>query len=534
MQKVETRWQTKEGLLQLIKELVHIQSITGSKEEISLALYIQQQLQLLTYFQNNPEHVKLHPTGDGRFSVAALVKKEGATNTVVLVSHFDVVNVDDYGKWKDLAFRPDELTAQFYENAHVLPEDARADIESGEWLFGRGVMDMKCGVASQLALVERAANGLLDGNILLLAVCDEEVNSKGMISTVPLLLEWEEKYNLHYVACLNCEPMFARYPGDSTKYIYTGSLGKILPGFFCYGKEAHAGEPLAGLNANMMTSYITCELELNTDFCEEVEGEITPPPTSLLQRDLKKEYSVQTPHKGVSLYNVFLMEKSIMQITDELRAAAERAARAIEGAYRKQAQQFATLQCSVPQEMSVRVISFAELLSYANQMYGRERIAALTAQGQDERELAISYVDEMVTLCSELAPCIVLFYVPPFYPAVSSRHHEGIRTVTKCVLTQAWEQYGIAIQEQKYFGGLSDLSYTGLSQPLDKLSENMPLWGTIYELPLQELQSLHLPVLNIGPVGKDAHKWTERLDVAYATGPLQELLRDAVEQLLNP
>ena len=54
-----------------------------------------------------------------------------------------------------------------------------------------------------------------------------------------------------------------------------------------------------------MASLITAELELNTDLCDIVEGEASPPPTNLLQRDLKEEYSVQIPHRAVTLFNLF-------------------------------------------------------------------------------------------------------------------------------------------------------------------------------------------------------------------------------------
>jgi arginine utilization protein RocB len=58
-------------------------------------------------------------------------------------------------------------------------------------------------------------------------------------------MKWQ---TTHYTLVLNSEPMFPRYPGDQTNYVYTGSIGKILPGFYCYGKETHVGESLAGLN----------------------------------------------------------------------------------------------------------------------------------------------------------------------------------------------------------------------------------------------------------------------------------------------
>ena len=83
--------------------------------------------------------------------------------------------------------------------------------------------------------------------------------------------------------------------------------------------------------------------------------------------------------------------------------------------------------------------------------------------------------------------------------------------------------------------GISDLSYVGLQYPLDSMSslvDNMPLWDKGYSIPLQELEEFDVSVLNMGPVGKDAHQWTERLDVNYAFETLLDMLPKCIEKLL--
>ena len=70
-----------------------------------------------------------------------------------------------------------------------------------------------------------------------MAVPDEEVNSVGMRAAVPRLLDLAREHNLDYKTVLNSEPMFSRHPGDQNKYIYTGSIGKVLPGFFATEKR---------------------------------------------------------------------------------------------------------------------------------------------------------------------------------------------------------------------------------------------------------------------------------------------------------
>ena len=43
----------------------------------------------------------------------------------------------------------------------------------------------------------------------------------------------------------------------------------------------------------------------------------------------------------------------------------------------------------------------------------------------------------------------------------------------------------------------------------------MPAFGSKYDLPIKDMQKLNLPVVNIGPFGKDAHQYTERLEKKY-------------------
>jgi arginine utilization protein RocB len=539
---LEGRWQMKNQLLDLLCELVQIPSVTHSNAEIAVAEYVEKKLRELPYFQQNAEYLTLHQTEDNRKFVTALVKK-GANEkkTIILVSHFDVVGVEDYGNWKEFAFNPKKITSLFYKNKHSMPENVQKDLEQGNWLFGRGTMDMKCGLALHMSLIEEACTDAFDGNILLLSVCDEEVNSVGMRNAAPILSELSKQHDLDYIACLNSEPMFSRYPGDENKYIYSGSIGKVLPGFLCYGKETHVGEPFSGLNANYMASQLTCELELNTEFCEAVEGEVTPPPTNLMQKDLKKEYNVQIPHRAVTLFNMFMMEQSMDTVVTQLRQSAEKVARSIEQGYRKKAIRFSTLEESIAKEINVKVLNFDELLQYALKTYGKEEVERIQANvinnrgNKDDRDVSIHLVEEFTILCKELSPMIVMFFAPPYYPSVSSRKHPRIQWVVQEMMDYAKENYNIELKKQNYFAGLSDLSYTGLQTPISSLgclTSNMPLWDKGYSIPLDILEELNIPVLNLGPIGRDAHKWTERLDIDNAFNVLRDMLSVTITRLL--
>ncbi|WP_246944781.1 M20/M25/M40 family metallo-hydrolase [Bacillus pinisoli] len=535
-------WQSKEELVALLSKLVEKESITGTNEEIEMAELIHSTLQELPYFHENPDHLKLKSITDGRLFVTALVKKPNVKKTIILLSHFDVVEVGDYGSFKDLAFRPKELTEEYKKHKQLFPKTVREDLESENWLFGRGTMDMKAGLALQMSMLERAANGEFDGNLLLVAVPDEEVNSAGMIGAVPTLVNLAASYDIEYAACLNSEPMFSKYPGDEHYYMYTGSIGKVLPGFLCSGKETHVGEPFSGLNANLMVSELTKVLELNTDFCEVVEGEVTPPPTSLFQRDLKEEYSVQIPHMASALFNVLFMKRSLQELTDLLLQQVNLAAKNIELHYEKQVEKYRQLESFSENKMKVNVYTYQQLLKLAVDKHGseviekRQRELVSARSGEDDREFSIKLAQDVVTLCKEQSPMIVLFYSAPYYPSVLSSGEELISSTKDKLLAYAKDTYDMTIKPLHYFSGLSDLSFVGLrgkKEELDPLLLNMPLFKKGYDLPVDELEKLQVPVLNVGPFGKDAHQWTERLHVPISFEIFPDLISQTIKNLLK-
>lgn len=536
------KWQSKEDLKNLLIKLVEHESVTGSAAEIALSEYLQIRLRELSYFEENPQFLQLHPTSDGRNFITALVKNSSAKKTVILLSHFDVVDVEDYGEWKNLAFQPYYLTNEIRNHQDEMPEDVKDDLKNGDWLFGRGAMDMKAGTTLQMSMIEQACEGKFDGNLLLLSVPDEEANSTGMIEAVETLLDLAGKYGLEYEAFLNSEPIFTRYPGDQHYYIYTGSVGKILPGFFCYGREMHVGEPFAGLNANFMASQVTQALELNTDFCEQVEDEMTPPPTNLMQKDLKEGYSVQSPHTAVTNFNILTMEKPLENINADLLKVAHASAEKIEEHYMQAAKQFAECQAFEPVDFEVNVYTYEELWKLAVQDFGQDEIerrqAYILANFHElgDRDLSTRLVSDLASLCKDKAPMIVLFYNPPFYPAVSSRDEPMIQRVVRNVSQYSEEHHQIPLEHQMFFSGLSDLSFTGMKQSANALLplvSNMPLYGNGYELPFDAMRALNVPVMNLGPLGRDAHKWTERLEMDYSFVKLHDTLSFTIKELLK-
>ncbi len=530
----QLKWESPENLRDLLCEMVSWKSMTLSEGERQFPMKLQAKLQDLDYFQKHPAYLALHPADFRREFLTALYKHPQATETICLISHFDTVNTEEYGDFEPLATQPEELTKVLLERQRELPDDVLADLMSGDYLFGRGTMDMKAGLALHMQLIEKASVEQWPINLLLLTVPDEEVNSAGMRMAAPKLLALQEEHNLHYKLFLNGEPVFSQAPNIHKHYIYTGTIGKVLPAALFYGRETHAGEPLSGVTSPYMASFLTKEMEWNDRFQETILGETTPLPVTLQQKDLRLEYSTQTPYRSAALYNVFLMKQNAAEIFNTFEQTAIEAADQCNEAYHNVCQRN-----NVAPIGKVKVIRYKELLDYATEKFGIEFVEAVRADVQfyedwDEREKSFRITDKLMIQCQELAPAIIISYAPPYYPAVNSTGDELVETCVEFVTQTALERFNLAVERIHYFNGLCDLSYVnGADTSTDWVSfeENTPVWGESYTIPFEAMKKLHAPILNIGPFGKDAHKRTERLHIKNAFEETPVILETLIRQL---
>jgi arginine utilization protein RocB len=68
---------------------------------------------------------------------------------------------------------------------------------------------------------------------------------------------------------------------------------------------------------------------------------------------------------------------------------------------------------------------------------------------------------------------------------------------------------------------------------MDVFARNMPGWGKLYSLPTDALAELDIPVLNLGPLGRDAHKNTERIHLRYTLEVFPHLLAFLVKKIIE-
>lgn len=533
---------------QLLTELTACESITQSEGERKLAHYVHSVLAANPYFQANSDYLQLLslPAQNEPAVVAALVRGTGE-QTIILLSHHDVVGIEDYGVYKDLAFKAEELTQALRQNPQVLPEAARIDLESGEWLFGRGVMDMLYGLAIHMALIEKMAADpeALPGNLLLLTVPDEENNSLGMRHAVELLREMQVKHGLEFVAALNSE---SHGIVDEGHVIQTGTDGKIMPLVYCFGKETHAGTIYSGLNAHLLMAEVTSRLELNPDFFDSAAGEVSFPPTLLLGGDLKQRYNVSTPTVAWGFFNVFTLAASPKVMMEKLQALCEEAMIAALDKHRSSVRAWektAGKSLNVV-EWQPQVITFAQLWEQAYAAHGEElvrNIESLTerlqANGTDLQRLTLELIHETHRHCPNREPKIVIALAPPYYPHIRNRRETAkeMHVMQAVAELQTYaEELGVNLKHEEFYLGISDSSYVMLqdaSEVVEVIKDNCPTWGTSYHLPLEDVSLINAPAVNMGAFGRDIHKFTERIHVPFAKEVLPQLLERLVASLLK-
>ena len=537
----------------LTLELAGIRGVVGSKEENNVVERVYEKFMEMDYFKQHPEKVKYVPIKNDpleRNSVMALVKgkKGNSAKTLILIGHTDTVGTSDYGSLEEYATKPLELAEKFKEIS--LPAEAAKDLESGEYLFGRGVFDMKCGVATLMTIMESISVDVenFEGNLIFAGVCDEEGNSGGMLSVVPELVRLQEKEGFEYLAVLDTDYSAPRYDGDNTRYIYIGTVGKLMPSFYIVGSEAHSGDPFKGLDPNHISSAIVEEIDFNTKYCDEAEGEVTVPPISLRQQDLKIEYSVQTAKTSYLYFNFgthsSTPDQMLAKVIDGANLAFQRVIDSLNVEYEKYCAANGFPYDKLP--WRPRVISYAELYEQVKKEKGAELDKVidklskklLADKSIDERVFALKLVETIHNMWSDKDPVVVVYYSPPYYPHIYVKDETPLEKklleAVREVIAETDSDYDIEMK--MFYPYISDLSYAAAPREknaVDSLKNNMPGFGTKYSLPIEEIQKLNLPVVNIGPFGKDAHKFTERLEKDYSFRVAPKLVYETIMKLLK-
>ncbi|QTX32268.1 M20/M25/M40 family metallo-hydrolase [Aminithiophilus ramosus] len=536
----------REKILELLFDLCRIPSVSPDAEgELAVVNLLRDRLAREPYFADSGGDLRLLDLENDpleRKALWALVRAEPPTEaTILLMGHIDVVAPEPLADLQRLAFDPRAYTEALKEI--VLPRKIDDDLRSGQWLFGRGVADMKGGVAVETILLAEASHrpATLPCNVALLVVPDEETSSLGMTGSLPHLVRLQEE-GLRFLGCIDAEPTVTTGEGEEAS-IHLGSIGKINPFFLCLGRRAHVGEYYEGLSGALIGSHLNTILDGNADLTDRLDGVAYPGYASIWQRDLRPDYGATLADRQGLLYSRLTVDGLPSDLMEELTAAALEAQRRALSQIDASARSFSFHRPRpvTPPAGEPRVVRYETLLDQASA--AGVDVTSLTEtvlekrKSEDPRLAALEIASALLDASGERGPLIVVGFLFPYYPhRINGGRSEGDRrmaAVAQAVAEAARSRFGRHLGLRPLFEGVSDLSYCGFSADraeLDLLARNVPGWGRLYRFPLEALASLDIPILNVGPLGRDAHKSTERVHLPYLLDELPSLLEVAMAE----
>lgn len=625
----------KDRLYQDFIQLLHVPGISGTRSEVLTAEKVLSLLEEMPYFQSHPAQLWRIPVSDdplGRFDVAAYLElNPRAKKCVILSGHMDVVGVEEYGHLAELAFDPEALRERIAELP--LSDEARRDLESGAWIFGRGTADMKLGLALGLELLRHFSEpgsgktqsdpqeptqsdfqgplysedhgdgktaaqptvqpdiqartqvdpgtdfsqeekinsstvspsglscdpgGDYQANILFLAVASEETNSEGMRAALPFLRQFFEEKQLRPSAFLLSECFEYREEDpdrETARYIHVGASGKVMPAFFFVGAPAHVKEPFLSLDPNLLAVEIYRRLQLNSAFSQSRDGELTPPPVCLKMQDLKELYSVSTPLFAASYFNLVTVDLDPEALLQELLQLARESFVSALKQLQERAEAYAGrfgIKVSSSRMLPL-VKSWDEAYAEAKKtyqlrhpqaadtldLYLRQKVRGWKEEGLEIQAMGLHLMREIAELQAESLPMIIVGFLPPYYPDIRPDLQDPtlaeLLSAVRKTMDFARQNFSADLRLRKYYMGISDMCYTGLSQSRDvqPLLDNFVGEGLIYDFPAADLKKFHVPAIDLGGFGKDFHKASERLEKHYSLDILPELYVHLLEQLLS-
>lgn len=539
-----------------LRALVAHGSVTNSAGETSLAPWLQGELQSALGDRVEVRLLRTERDPYERYTLAALVRGSGR-RTVVLTGHYDTVGLDNYGALAEVALDPDGLREALIEALEAVPEPSRspadhlalADLRGGDFLPGRGALDMKGGLAPGLALLEAfAALDAPVGNLLFVTVPDEEESSSGMRSAARQLPELARGWDLELCAAINLDAEADPGDGAQGRAIFLGSVGKLLPSVLVVGRPTHAGAPWDGLSAASLAAELIRDIDGSPELADPgLNGVRGTVPVVLQAYDLKPHYDITTPEMVWCAFNLLTRtlgpDEVMRQFCEATRGAVGAAlARAASRAERAGAR----LDAAAEPE----VLSYADLLLRAYDRGGQAALEQLDALAQalandpslDTPRVCQRLAEATVRLADLHAPAAVVLYGSLYYPPAllgASARDLALRGAAERAAAATAAVCGESIRVRDFFTGVSDMSFLG-ADPGEAahptVAANTPAWPERYasQSEVFEPLPLRLPTVNAGPWGRDYHQRTERIHLPYVTRTLPRLLWHLLGEVLGP
>ena len=358
----------------------------------------------------------------------------------------------------------------------------------------------------------------------------------------------KKKESLNYLFTINSDCVSPLYPTDKTRYIYTGSIGKVLPCFYVIGKEAHVGQCFEGFDASMVASELVRMINLNPEFCDGKDGEYTAPPSVLKLKDLKPSYNVQTSFSSFVYFNFMVTHRSTTEILNMLKDTAGKAMNNVIDIINERYKSYCELSSIqyTKRKYDTKVLEYKEVYGLAKDVYDgnldeniEELTLSLIKQGVDKREVSLEITKHLCEIAGIRTPTVVVFFATPYCPHNTINEEVTSEKLVLEALKEVLEKYENETDEKfkilKFFACLTDSSYVKIDdddKSIESLVSNFPKMEKLYNVPIDTIKKLNIPSINIGCFGKDPHKWTERVHMPYSFGVLPKVVIEMIEKNL--
>lgn len=518
----------------LCKKLVSIKSVNNLLDgETKIAKYIKDYFLKLAYFKKHSDQVITFDCDNNRHSTIAYLKGKGK-KTIILMGHIDTVDIKDYGKLEKYATKPDILKEKLADE-FKLDKEVLTDLKSNNYLFGRGTLDMKAGVAAFMEIMKYYATHVeeLYGNLLFLAECDEEGDSKGIIKALDILKDIKEKEGFKYVACINGD--YSKVE-DNNRYLYLGTVGKLLPCFVAMGKESHVGSPFKAIDPNLLLSLINKNMSLNMELTDKSFNETTVPPISLKQKDNKDSYTVQTANSAFSYFNYMLYTSSPKEVMNKCIKIAKESIKEAYELINKNYKEYCLKNNLKYKEIKNEVKIFTydkwlkELDSHKKDIENYKKKLLKEEPNIDMREYSYRVIQKSYEYYDLKKPVLILFFGSMFYSSNLCKDKKLIDSINAAI-KKTKSKY--KIKTAPYYPYISDMSL--LNNPFSLKEMATFTNNLVYPLyyPYDKIKALNIPVVNIGTYGKDGHTYVERLEKTYSFKEMPKLVDETIKEYLK-
>jgi len=113
---------------------------------------------------------------------------------------------------------------------------------------------------------------------------------------------------------------------------------------------------------------------------------------------------------------------------------------------------------------------------------------------------------------------------------------EAVASLSHAVDSLSREKWGEHYKKLNYYMQISDMSFASFHDMGDTVSTigpNMPFWDKYYSSVFTPDRTLSMPVVNIGPWGKDLHKFGERVYRPDFEERTYAIMKHAVRHVLD-